>query len=1028
MEALAWRSIGPAVGGGRLGAIAGTNQNPSLVYIGAAGGGVWRSTNAMTSWQPVFDKQRVSAIGSIAIDPSDADDVWVGTGESNPRNDVSYGDGMYRSTNGGKTWTHLGLDRSYAISKIELDPRDAKVAVVAALGDPFADSTERGIYRTTDGGATWKQTLVLGPDSGGADLTRSATAPNVLFAAMWQFRRSSWHLVSGGERDGLFKSTDGGATWKRVSGNGFPGGITGRIGVAIAPSDARRVYAIVESNDGLVWRSDDGGTTWKMISANTLVDERPFYYSRVFVAPHDEDHLFATSVRLAESKNGGATWQLSGRHLHGDHHVMWFSADGRRVLEGDDGGPAVSNDNGATWEWRNNVPIEQVYRVATDKRTPYAVCAGLQDNGAWCGPSDGRSDEGILAKDWDRVGGGDGNWTIPDPTDDDLIWGSSGGGDNGGEVTRYDRATRLSLDVSPYLRNQNVVAPAQLAYRFNWETPLAFSPFDGRIAYCGGNALFETSDRGVHWKRVSPDLTRNIRARQILSGTPLRLDVTGAETYDTILDVVPSTVAPGELWVTTDDGKVQLTRDAGAHWRDVTMPAADMDARVPTLEASHRDPATAYAVIDRHFTGDRTPYVYATNDYGRTWRTATTGLPPDQFARSIAEDPHDPDVLVLGLENGVWWSGDRGSTWRSLQQNLPPASVRDLRFASNGRDLVAGTHGRGIWILDDAIALERAKGPAATELLSPGIAHQYEMNTPTFNASASGENPAGPALFTFRLAAPAKTAPKIESADATGRVVRTFAGEHEVDGEMVPVVTNRAGFNRIAWDLTGDAPVPWYRAPKWNRGPDNGPDLLPGTYRVRLEVDGAVYTRDLTIAPDTRVHQTPSERMAHVTYLTQLYAELSRIDVALNELDALQAALPDRTTGAIGARADGTVTRAAADVAAEAAHESATLSSHPVNGQDNDFLQDLLRERVQSLGNIASTLSPTAEQTRESAALRTEVDAALDAHARFMRDRVAPLQRLLVRSGLAPIDLEAKPAFVKPDPKDDEHGSRREDD
>ncbi|MDQ2908295.1 MAG: hypothetical protein M3R44_02980, partial [Candidatus Eremiobacteraeota bacterium] len=368
LDALQWRSLGPAVAGGRLAAVAGSDRDPSLVYIGSAGGGVWKSTDGTTTWTPLFDKQGVSAIGAVAIAPGDDNDVWVGSGESNPRNDVSYGDGIYRTLDGGKSWSHLGLEKTYAISKIALDRRDPRTAVVAALGSPFENSSDRGVYRTLDGGKTWTKTLYLGPQSGAADLTRGTRDPSVMFAAMWQFHRSSWHLTSGGPLDGLYRSTDGGGAWSRVTGNGFPGGITGRIGVAIAPSDAHRVYALVESNAGLLWRSDDGGTHWKLVSTNTLIDERPFYYTRIFVDPHDENHLFATSVRLAESKDGGVTWQISGKHIHGDHHDVWFSDNGRTVLEGNDGGVAISRDDGASWEWRNNVPIEQAYRVATDSR------------------------------------------------------------------------------------------------------------------------------------------------------------------------------------------------------------------------------------------------------------------------------------------------------------------------------------------------------------------------------------------------------------------------------------------------------------------------------------------------------------------------------------------------------------------------------------------------------------------------------------------------------------------------------------
>jgi photosystem II stability/assembly factor-like uncharacterized protein len=1027
MDALAWRNVGPAVAGGRLAAIAGSDRDPALVYIGAAGGGVWKSTNATTSWKPVFDKEGVGSIGAIAIDPNDSADVWVGTGESNPRNDVSYGNGVYRSIDGGKTWSALGLRGSYAISKISLDPRNRQIAVVAALGDPFRDSDDRGVYRTVDGGKTWTKTLGLAPDSGAADLDRSAKEPDVLFAAMWQFRRSSWHLRSGGDADGLFKSTDGGASWKRVSGGGFAEGTTGRIGVAVAPSDPKRVYALVESAAGILWRSNDAGATWQLVSTNTLIDERPFYYTRIAVDPQNEDHLFAVSVKLAQSKDGGKTWAVAARHVHGDHHAIWFSADGRTVLDGNDGGPAVSRDGGATFEWRNNVPIGQIYRVAADDRVPYGLCAGLQDNGSWCGPSDDRSDDGILPADWTLVSGGDGNWTLADPMDPDWVWSSSGGGDNQGELDRYNLRTRLSLDVSPYVRNQNVVAPSELQYRFNWEAPLAFSPFDGRIAYYGGNVLFRTTDGGLHWTPISPDLTRDIVARQGLTGTPLRLDVTGAESYDTLLDVVPSTVAAGQIWITTDDGKVQLTRDGGAHWRDVTMPQADADARIPTLAASAGDAATAYTVVDRHFTGDRAPYVYVTRDFGRSWSPIVAGLPRDQFAHAIAEDPGHPNVLFLGLENSVWWSPDRGANWYPLQQNLPPVSVRDLRIPARRHDLVAGTHGRGIWILDDLTPLENWRpGANAVALFAPPPAYAFAHATPSVNAIAAGDGPAGPALFTFYLPHPAATRPSLDVVDPSGRIVRHLSGTHDVDDEDVPVVSNVAGFNRVAWDLTADPPVRWLRAPKWNRGPESGPDLLPGTYRVRLHVDDRSYEEPLEIRADPRAAQAPAQWADHVAYLAELYGELTRIDAALNELDNLELQLPDRIAALAAAKP------AAADLArdalTEAERESATLSSHPVNGQDNDFLRDLLRERVQSLIGIATTLSPTEAQRRESAALRAELEPELDRHTAFMRERIAPLQAELTGAGLKPVDLGATPPPPKAGERVDEHGSKSEDD
>jgi len=1025
--------VGPAVAGGRLAAIAGSDRDRALVYAATAGGGVWKSTNGTTSWKPVFDKQSVGSIGAVAIAAADANDVWVGTGEANPRNDVSYGDGLYRTRDGGKTWAHLGLDQTYAIAKIALDPRNPNVAVVAALGDPFRNSPQRGVFRTGDGGTTWTKTLALSPATGAADLARSVTNPNELFASMWQFRRSSWHLRSGGAADGLYKSLDGGLTWQRIDGAGFARGLTGRIGVAIAPSDAKRIYAVVEASTGLLWRSDDAGAHWRMISNNTLIDERPFYYSRLFVDPSDENHVFATSVRLAESKDGGATWQLSGKTLHGDHHDVWFSADGKTVLEGNDGGVALSRDNGATWEWRNNLPIEQAYRVAADDRTPYDVCEGLQDNGSWCGPSDGRSPEGILGRDWAAVGGGDGNWTIPDPLDPDAIWISSGGGDNGGSLARYDVRTRLTLDVSPYLRNQNVVLPAELRYRFNWEAPLAFSPFDGHVAYYGGNVVFRTTNGGLAWTAISPDLTRNDKARQILSGTPLRLDVTGAETFDTILDIAPSSVRRGEMWVSTDDGRVSLTRDDGAHWTDVTMPGIDEDARVPTIEASHRDAATAYAVVDRHFVGDRTPYVYVTNDFGRSWRQIAQGLPAKEYARAICEDPRDPDLVFLGLENSVWWSDDRGVTWHSLQQNLPHVSVRDLRVQRTSGDLLAATHGRGTWILDDIAPLEQAALARAhgVMLFAPRAARQYELDTPTSNPIASGDNPGGPALLTFYQPASAHATPLLDALDARGALVRHIglldaAPADDEDGPAKAGVTNVPGFNRVAWDLTAEPPVPWRRAPSWNRGPKHGAMLLPGTYALRLTVDGREFRQSLAIEPDPRAERSAAQLGAHAAYETKLNDTLSRIDTALNALDNIQLELPQRIQALAKMPNTGPVLTASQTSLDAANRLAATLSSHPENGQDNDFLRDLLRERVQSLLNGTTILSPTAEQTRESSALEGETDLVLADHQRFMNAQIAPLQLALKAAGLAPIDLEALPAKPVPGGRRDEHGSRRE--
>jgi len=1016
---LHWRSIGPTVAGGRVAAVAGTDLDPALFYAGAAGGGVWKSTNGGTDWRPVFDKAGTQSIGAIAIAPHDKNDVWVGTGEPWPRNDVIPGDGIYHSTDGGGTWARMGLAQTSQIARVLLDPRDPKRVLVAALGDPFRDGDERGVFRSADGGKTWTKTLYAGPAVGASDLAMDPKNPDVLYAGMWRFRRSAWNLTSGGADDGIYKSADGGVTWKRVAGNGLPAGITGRIALAIAPSDAKRVYALVESSDGLLWRSDDGGTTWKLTSTNTLINERPFYYSRIVVDPKDADHLFSVSVKLAESNTGGKTWHVSGKTLHGDHHDLWIAANGRTILEANDGGVGVSRDNGATWEWRNVLPIAQFYHVAYDQQKPYHVCGGLQDNGAWCAPVRTGDERGILQHDWYKVQGGDGTWVVPNPRDPQSVWSAAGGGDNQGAVARFDKRTASQFDVSPYERDQNVVAPARLAYRFNWETPIAFDPFDRRAVYVGGNVLFRSTDDGLHWTPISPDLTRNLKERQTLSGGPLTLDVTGAETFDTILVVAPSPVAARTIWIATDDGVVQLTRDGGAHWRNVSIPGVDADGRIPALEPSHANAGTAYAVVDRHYVGDRTPYVYVTNDFGKTWRAVVSGLPQSEV-HVVREDPRNPRLLYAGTGKGVWWSEDAGASWKPFPAPLPPVEVRDLAVHPAAGDLIAATHGRGMYVFDDLTALRdraSARSPEA-KLFAPRAAQPLQRYTPTIAMRGGGED-AAPATFTFWQAVPAKTAPSLQIVDRRGRVVRRIAGTHDEDGEDVPNVPNAAGYNRVDWALDEDPPTPWRRIAPWDRGPDTGVPVLSGTYTVRLLRDGKTYAQTIVVLRDRRIASASDEARGY-RIQAETYRELSVLDDALNALDNVRAQLPDR----IAAAKDPALAERARAVLAEAKRVEGTISSQPVNDQDDDFLEDLLRERVLTFSSNLSPGTPTAAQRAESVALQREGAAALAGYRAFVDRQVRPLNDALRAAGLSPVDLNALPPKVKPDPNADEHARR----
>ena len=562
-----FRAIGPATSGGRVPAVAGSDRDPALYYVGGAGGGVFKSSDGGTSFQSVWTgASKFGAIGAIAIAPSDDKTVWVGTGETNPRNDVSYGDGVWVTHDGAKHWTHAGLDDTSTIAKILVDPKNAKRAIVAALGDPWKDSSARGVYVTNDGGRTWSKTLYVGPASGAADLAWNPKQPQTVFAAIWQFRREPWIATSGGPADGLYRSRDGGRTWAKIAGHGFPTDTLGRIGVAVAPSDPKRVYAVVQSKQGTVWRSDDGGDSWQRVSSNTLPEQRPFYFSHLAVDPRNEKRVIAVSMYLTLSKDGGRTWKHQTGAVHVDNHVLWWSADGTRLIEGNDGGVILSRNGGDSWAFLDRIPLAQIYHVGFSDEKPYLICGGLQDNSSWCAPTTSRNGIGLINRDWFAIAGGDGMYAVPDPVDPNFIWTNT----QDGVLGIYDQKARQSTDVSPYPRDvfTSATSFAESKYRFNWNAPLAFSPQDGHVAYFGGNVVFKTTDRGRHWTPISPDLTRNEKEHQRNSGGPINLDVSGAEYYDTTLALAPSPKDANLIWAGTDDGLIHLTRDGGAHWSE----------------------------------------------------------------------------------------------------------------------------------------------------------------------------------------------------------------------------------------------------------------------------------------------------------------------------------------------------------------------------------------------------------------------------------------------------------------------------
>ncbi|MBV8368805.1 MAG: hypothetical protein JO036_07695 [Candidatus Eremiobacteraeota bacterium] len=960
-DGVKFRAIGPAISGGRVAAVAGSDRDPALYYVGGAGGGVFKSSDGGTSFQSVWDNaSKFGAIGAIAVAPSDPKTVWVGTGEANPRNDVSYGDGVWLTRDGAKHWTHAGLDDTSNIARILVDPKNPRRAIVAALGDPWKDSTARGVYVTSDGGRTWAKSLYVGPASGAADLAWNPNAPNTVFAAIWQFRRQPWIATSGGPLDGLYRSRDGGRTWAKIQGHGFPTDTLGRIGIAVAPSDPRRVYAVVQSKQGTIWRSDDGGDTWTHVSSDTRPEQRPFYFSHLAVDPKNRNRVVSVSMYLTLSKDGGRTWKHWTGNVHVDNHAIWWSSDGARVIEGNDGGAILSRNGGDTWAFLDRIPLAQIYHVGFSEEKPYLICGGLQDNSSWCAPSTSRNGIGLLNRDWFAIAGGDGMYAVPDPADPNYLWTNT----QDGVLGIYDQRSRQSVDVSPYPRDvfTSSTSLAQSPYRFNWNAPLAFSPQDGHVAYFGGNVVFKTTDRGRHWAPISPELTRNEKEHQRNSGGPINLDVSGAEYYDTTLAIAPSPKDANVIWAGTDDGLVQLTRDGGAHWSNVTPSSWPKYGRVEVIDASPYAAGTAFTLLDRHDLGDRRPYAFVTDDYGATWHSIASNLPLDAPVRVVRQDPREPNLLYAGTENALWISYDRGGRWERLRAGLPAVPIYDVRVQPTANDLLVATHGRGFYVLDDLVPLQQlaaARGAgvqffpvrdavlwAGWPSIETGDANSLPQNF------FSGPNAPSGAVLTFYQRTKAKERPWFEILDASGKVVRTLRGRIPFDPADPPkderakwYVTNDAGLNRIGWDGNENGPTRWLGTSFPNAGPTTGAEALPGRYTARLHLDGKTYDQQFTLADDPQSPFTAAQRAVRHDYLVKVYGMIDSIDKALNEIDRRMKNRP-----------------AASERAALTALRD-QLTSDSRYDEDSIAKPDKLRERAFALtGPLGGNLQPPFEQ------------------------------------------------------------------
>jgi photosystem II stability/assembly factor-like uncharacterized protein len=921
-KGMKYRLIGPFRGGRSLTA-AGVPGDPTTYYFGATGGGVWKSTDGAMTWSAVFDHEGSGDIGSLAVANSDHNTIYVGTGEACIRGDISQGDGVYKSLDGGKTWKNVGLQDTRAIGKVIINPKNPDIVFVAALGHPYGPNTERGIFRTTDGGKNWEKVLYKDENTGGIDVAFDPHNPNILFAALWQARRTSWNLNDGGPGSGLYRSGDGGTTWKRLEEHGLPKGPYGRIGVAVA-ANSDRVYALIEARNphGGLYRSDDGGENWDFVNPSHSLWQRPWYYMHIIADPRDENVVYVMDVETFESTDGGHLFNKV-KVPHGDNHGLWIDPmDTKRMIASNDGGVTVTLDGGKNWTRQDNQATAQFYHVITDNASPYRVYGAQQDSGTVGIAS--RSDEGEIDRpDWYDVGGGEAGYIAPYPPDPNIVYAA----DYQGNITRFDKRIGQVKAITEQPELSDGGGAAGLEHRFQWTAPVVISPHDPNMLYHGGERLFKTTDGGIHWVTISPDLTRNDKSKQQPSGGDITLDDTGTEYYDTIFSVAESLITKGLIWVGTDDGLIQITRNAGKNWTNVTPKDMPEWSRVSLVEASPYDAGTAYVAVDRHQNDDLRPYIYKTSDYGQTWKKLTNGIPDGSFVRAVREDPKKRGLLYAGTENGIFVSFNDGVDWRSIKLNLPTTPVHDLVVKND--DLVVATHGRSFWILDDISPLRQFSDDIANKdvhLYTPATAYRIQAGASGENHASkrTGQNPPVGAIIDYYLKDEPKpgTETKLEILDASGKVIRKYSSaELETPDEPLDPddkkpekeIQPEAGLNRFVWDLRYEEAhrVPGYYLWEYVSGA-KGPVAVPGHYQVRLTVGGESQVAAFDLKLDPRVNVSQADLEQQFTLLMGVHEELNQVYDAVNQIQdvrsqvvGLKRRLPENTsTKAIASSAD----------------------------------------------------------------------------------------------------------------------------
>jgi len=1017
LQGMKWRQIGP-FRGGRVVAVSGVPGDPATWYFGGVAGGVWKSTDVGSSWKPVFDDQKISSIGAIAVAESDHNVVYAGSGEACPRGNISYGDGVYKSVDAGRTWKNVGLRDTRHIGAVIVHPKNADIVLVAGLGHAFGPNEERGVFRSADGGRTWTKVLYKDQDTGAIDVAFDPENPNIVFASLWQMRRQPWNFSSGGPGSGLYKSSDGGLTWKHLEGHGLPTGILGRIGVSVSGSG--RVYSMIEAAEGGLFRSDDAGETWTRVNGDHRFRQRAWYYSHVFADPLSPDVVYVLNTGAFRSADGGKSFDLMPAP-HGDHHALWIDPkDPRRLINGSDGGASISMDEGKTWTAPYNQPTAQFYHVAVDNRWPYRVYGAQQDNTTIAISS--RDDDGVIGRqDWYEVGGGESGFIAPDPKDPEVVYANS----DSGQMTRYDHRTNNTRDVSVYPLDVSGNGAANLQFRLQWTEPLFVSLHDSNVLYTAAQFVIRSPDQGRTWKTISPDLTRNDKSKQQPSGGPITLDITSVEYYDTVFALAESPRQQGLLWAGTDDGLIHLTRNDGQTWENVTPKDMPPWSMVSLIDPSPHDAGTAYAAIDRHKLDDLKPLIYRTHDFGKTWTRIAAGIPDGAYVHAVREDPIRKGLLYAGTELGVFYSADDGSHWQALQLNLPTTPVHDLVVKDN--DLVAATHGRSFWILDDVSPLRQvAEGfaPADFHLFKPAAAVRLHYPNQVERRLPVGDNPPAGAVIDYYLKnKPAETETiTLEVLTSDGKVLRRVSN-HKTDGGEQPeewtdrekpmdVIPDAAGANRFVWDLRREDPEKIPGAFYSDDGP-RGPIVAPGRYQARLTVGGSSQTAPLEVVPDPRLKGQITDQGANelADLSMRTWTDIDELHKAVNQIRETRARLDtikkwSRDSGAAKAVID-----AANELEAKMAPtEARLLQVKMAASEDNLRYPNMLNEQYDTFAGTLDTedFGPTESQRRVYEYLHGELTAELTKWRAISDGDLPAFQSLMLAHGVPSIG-EAHP-------------------